>query len=72
MSALTSRRGFIIGASAAGSLAQSAPAAAVAPSDLSEATALFRDLNPSRRARMLANLRDCLAVQQLDEKKVRS
>lgn len=71
MSVLSSRRSFIIGAGAAGSLAHSAKAA-VEPSHLSEAAALFRDLNPERRARMLATLRDSLAVQRLDEARGRS
>lgn len=39
-----------------------------APPDLAEAIAIFRDLNPERRARKLADLRDCLAAQRLFER----
>lgn len=53
----------------AGAAAAAMPAVANAtPPDLAEVIAIYKDLNPERRARKLAYLRDCLTAQRLFER----
>lgn len=66
------RRSFVAGAAfgisgtvVAAPIAKTA--GAVSP-DLAEVTAIYRDLNAERRARILGNLRDCLAAQRFLER----
>jgi hypothetical protein len=64
---LTNRRRFLSVAIAASTAAIPATVSAAAP-EPSEVDAIFEQLNPERKKRMLLTFRDCLAAQRLIER----
>lgn len=75
-SAIFNRRRMLLGLAAVSTaapattafLARDAPQAFALSTELAEVVAIFDQLNPGRKARMLAAFRDCIAAQRIIER----